>query len=107
MRHQLAQRAFWIRGVEERTVSAVAGPLELLLDAGVQVDDTAALNQTFALLGPQYGPATGRDDDPAELRQGIYALALALAKTVRALCPDGVRDLDSAPVPDFGAAVAA
>lgn len=86
-------------------MSAVAGPLELLLDAGVQVDDTAALNQTFAILGPQYGPATGRDDDPAELRQGIYDLALSLAKTGLAFFLEDVRDVDAGPVLDFSVAV--
>src|SRR5690606_32312760 len=103
--HQLAQLGFGIFRVQQGTLSAMSSTLELLLDAGVEIDDTPAGGQTIAVLRQQDGASAGGHDDTGQACQRVDDLALSLPEPGFAFLFEDVGDIYASAVLDLSIAV--
>ena len=80
--HKLLQHAFIVAVVEQRPIATALGAIQLLLDAGMKVDDVTSRAQPAAAVGVQHRTTTGSEHYPLTLRELIDDFYLAFAKAL-------------------------
>src|SRR5690606_33798271 len=93
--HELREHLLARPVLEQGTLASAIGALELLPDAGVQVDDEAARAEAAAAVGVEDGAAAGREDDALPLGELVDHCRLAAAEAGLALFLEDERDVDA------------